>query len=165
MSLYEEWKELMENQTDDTIDAFWKEYCEGEIAIYTHILEHKDEHLHGKVNELAAQFGCRPVIFEGFLDGATQSLTHDFDPVPVIEDCEIDLEFDFQKLYYNMWKADATHLYTLDAWDNVLTEEERSKISREYKKSKIYHAPKKPGRNDPCPCGSGKKYKNCCGRN
>ena len=26
-------------------------------------------------------------------------------------------------------------------------------------------ADKKPGRNDPCPCGSGKKYKNCCGRN
>ena len=24
---------------------------------------------------------------------------------------------------------------------------------------------KKPGRNDPCPCGSGKKYKNCCGMN
>ena len=26
-------------------------------------------------------------------------------------------------------------------------------------------ADKTPGRNDPCPCGSGKKYKNCCGRN
>lgn len=24
---------------------------------------------------------------------------------------------------------------------------------------------KAPGRNDPCPCGSGKKYKNCCGQN
>ncbi|NLV51002.1 MAG: hypothetical protein GXY20_09970 [Clostridiales bacterium] len=24
---------------------------------------------------------------------------------------------------------------------------------------------KKPGRNEPCPCGSGKKYKYCCGRN
>ena len=23
---------------------------------------------------------------------------------------------------------------------------------------------KKPGRNDPCPCGSGKKYKQCCGQ-
>ena len=23
--------------------------------------------------------------------------------------------------------------------------------------------PKKPGRNDPCPCGSGKKFKKCCG--
>ncbi len=27
------------------------------------------------------------------------------------------------------------------------------------------HVAKKVGRNDPCPCGSGKKYKNCCGRN
>ena len=26
-------------------------------------------------------------------------------------------------------------------------------------------AEKKVGRNDPCPCGSGKKYKNCCGAN
>ena len=26
-------------------------------------------------------------------------------------------------------------------------------------------AGKKVGRNDPCPCGSGKKYKKCCGRN
>jgi preprotein translocase subunit SecA len=23
---------------------------------------------------------------------------------------------------------------------------------------------RKPGRNDPCPCGSGKKYKHCCGK-
>ena len=27
-----------------------------------------------------------------------------------------------------------------------------------------YRAPKKVGRNEPCPCGSGKKYKKCCGR-
>jgi len=25
-------------------------------------------------------------------------------------------------------------------------------------------AEKKVGRNEPCPCGSGKKYKNCCGK-
>ena len=29
---------------------------------------------------------------------------------------------------------------------------------------KPMHAKKTPGRNDPCPCGSGKKYKNCCGK-
>jgi uncharacterized protein YecA (UPF0149 family) len=33
---------------------------------------------------------------------------------------------------------------------------------------KVYHTPvvkeKVPGRNRPCPCGSGKKYKNCCGK-
>ena len=28
-----------------------------------------------------------------------------------------------------------------------------------------FRAKKTPGRNDPCPCGSGKKYKHCCGRN
>lgn len=31
-------------------------------------------------------------------------------------------------------------------------------------KTKPARAKKKPGRNDPCPCGSGKKYKNCCGK-
>jgi tetratricopeptide (TPR) repeat protein len=31
-----------------------------------------------------------------------------------------------------------------------------------WRKPKAYQ-PVKPGRNDPCPCGSGKKYKRCCG--
>ena len=33
------------------------------------------------------------------------------------------------------------------------------------KKAPVTADGKKVGRNDPCPCGSGKKYKNCCGRN
>lgn len=32
-------------------------------------------------------------------------------------------------------------------------------------KSASTHSGPKPGRNDPCPCGSGKKYKQCCGLN
>ena len=35
----------------------------------------------------------------------------------------------------------------------------------EAKKKPVTKDGKKIGRNDPCPCGSGKKYKNCCGRN
>ena len=31
-------------------------------------------------------------------------------------------------------------------------------------KSKPVKRDKKVGRNDPCPCGSGKKYKQCCGK-
>lgn len=31
-------------------------------------------------------------------------------------------------------------------------------------KNKQYTADKKPKRNEPCPCGSGKKYKSCCGK-
>ena len=30
---------------------------------------------------------------------------------------------------------------------------------------KVRNTEKEIGRNDPCPCGSGKKYKNCCGKN
>ena len=36
--------------------------------------------------------------------------------------------------------------------------------SDEVVKKKPVTVNKKPGRNDPCPCGSGKKYKNCCGK-
>lgn len=59
----------------------------------------------------------------------------------------------------------------------VLSVQPRAEIKREQvakpldtggdgslKKSGV-KAKKTPGRNDPCPCGSGKKYKHCCGRN
>ena len=36
---------------------------------------------------------------------------------------------------------------------------------REYKQETVRRDQPKVGRNDPCPCGSGKKYKHCCGRN
>ncbi len=36
--------------------------------------------------------------------------------------------------------------------------------TREQRKPEPFVAPKRVGRNDPCPCGSGKKYKNCHGR-
>lgn len=35
---------------------------------------------------------------------------------------------------------------------------------REHKQETFRRDQPKVGRNDPCPCGSGKKYKNCCGR-
>ncbi len=35
----------------------------------------------------------------------------------------------------------------------------------EVKKKPVTNDGAKVGRNDPCPCGSGKKYKNCCGKN
>ena len=165
MSLYTEWKDLLENQTDETFESFWKEYSDAEIAIYTHILSHSNEHLKGTVKNLSEKFNCRPLMFEGFLDGITSSLNNALDVQAVTEETEIDLDVDFEKLYYNMWKADAPHLYSLDPWDTLFTPEKKKEIIREFKKSKIYHAPVKISRNEPCPCGSGKKYKNCCGKN
>ncbi len=56
----------------------------------------------------------------------------------------------------------------------VLSPEEAQKIlsklkiaveqSEKAKKSQTVHKKEEVGRNEPCPCGSGKKYKNCCGK-
>lgn len=165
MSLYKQWVDLMEGQTDETFDAFWKEYSETETRIYTHILESKEPRLAGKFSELTAKFEADPVIFMGFLDGIQTSLNNPMELEAVNEDTEIDLDIDFEKLFFNMLKADADYLYTLKAWEGIFSEEKIMQIIKDFKRSKIVHKEKEPGRNDPCPCGSGKKYKKCCGAN
>ncbi|MDE8735483.1 SEC-C metal-binding domain-containing protein, partial [Eubacteriales bacterium DFI.9.88] len=80
------------------------------------------------------------------------------------EDSEVELDIDLEKLYYNMLAADADYLYGLPQWEKLLSEEKRQEFVKAYKKSKTVVKGEKIGRNDPCPCGSGKKYKNCCGR-
>ena len=163
MSLYKQWVDLMEGQTDETFDAFWKEYSETETRIYTYILESKEPRLAGKFSELTAKFEADPVIFMGFLDGIQTSLNNPMELEAVNEDTEIDLDIDFEKLFFNMLKADADYLYTLKAWEGIFSEEKIMQIIKDFKRSKIVHKEKEPGRNDPCPCGSGKKYKKCCG--
>ena len=54
--------------------------------------------------------------------------------------------------------------------EQKIEREEAPKITGTNKDAEVEKKPyvrkgAKIGRNDPCPCGSGKKYKNCCGRN
>ena len=165
MTLYKQWVDLMEGQTEETFEEFWKEYSDTETKIYEHILANKDVHLAGTFNELVSKFDANPVIFMGFLDGINTSIKTANDLETITEDTNLDLDVDFEKLFFNMLKADADYLYTLPQWDDVLSEERRIEIVKEYKRSKTVHKEKEPGRNDPCPCGSGKKYKKCCGAN
>ena len=58
-----------------------------------------------------------------------------------------------------------SYMNTLPEWDDILTEEKREEIAKAYRRSKTVVKEPKIGRNDPCPCGSGKKYKKCCGKN
>jgi preprotein translocase subunit SecA len=164
MSLYEQWVELMDSQTEETFEDFWKEYSEAETKLYTHILKNKDTNLNGTFRELASNFGVRSTIFMGFLDGINSSLKVENDLDAITEDTALNLSIDFEKLFFNMLKADADYLYTLPQWEDVLSEERRMEITKEFKRSKTVHKEKEPGRNDPCPCGSGKKYKKCCGK-
>ncbi len=166
MSLVKEWTTLLTTQTEDSFEDFWKEYSTAEMKIYEDILSNKQQHYKGNFKECADKYDVRPVIFCGFLDGIQDSLASgQLDMEGVDESTDFDFNIDFAKLYYNMHKAEATHLYNLKSWENVLSEEERATITKEYKKSKTLVKGEKIGRNQPCPCGSGKKYKHCCGRN
>mgnify|MGYP000781382307 len=68
-------------------------------------------------------------------------------------------------LYKNMVGARAEWLYELPEWDALIDADRRKELYKEQKLSTTIVKGKKIGRNDPCPCGSGKKYKKCCGKN
>ena len=72
---------------------------------------------------------------------------------------------DFDDVDKNMVDAKADWLYNLPAWDEIFDAETKHALYLEQKKSGTVVVGKKIGRNDPCPCGSGKKYKKCCGKN
>ncbi len=165
MSLYQEWVDLYENQTKETFQKFWEEYSGAETRIYQSILAAADPVVTGRLAETAASFSVKNPIFMGFLDGINESLVTPIEYQEMTEDSEFRLEIDFEKLYFNMLNANADYLYTLPEWDGILSEEKRAEITKNYRRSKTVVKGKKIGRNEPCPCGSGKKYKNCCGRN
>ncbi|MEA4922129.1 MAG: SEC-C metal-binding domain-containing protein [Eubacteriaceae bacterium] len=166
MTLYKDWTKLMQSQTDDTFEEFWKEYSGTEKRIYSDILDHPKDHFKGTFTELVEKYDADPVLFTGFLDGIQDSLiSGKLKLEDIKEDTAVDFEIDLEQLYFNMLKADAAYLYTLDQWDDILDVEKKEKITKDYKRSKTVVKEKKVGRNDPCPCGSGKKYKHCCGRN
>ena len=165
MTLFKQWTKLIEGQTKETFDDFWKEYSEAETKIYSDILDHPDQPVDGTLGELAEKYEVRPIIFMGFLDGINESIKEQNDLDTFDETTPVHLEIIPETLYYNMLKADAQHLYSVEGWDDILTEDERKQITKDFRRSGTVVKGKKIGRNDPCPCGSGKKYKHCCGRN
>ena len=161
--LHAQWSDLLENQTKETFKSFWSEYSDCEEKIYSDLLKTSDLSIKGTVEELSSKYSVKPIFFMGFLDGINSSIEKELDLDSIDESSEIDIKVIAEKLYYNMLEADAEHLHSLEEWDDVLSEEEREKIETEYRRSRTVVKEKLPGRNDPCPCGSGKKYKKCCG--
>lgn len=167
MSLLTEWREKAYSQEADQkeIERLWNNYFHIEKGIYEKLLANPDEVVTGTVKELAEKYDTTVEIMTGFLDGINDSLVKENPIEEMTEDTEVNLGFDKEKLYYNMVGAGADWLYGLPAWDDLLTQEKRKELYLASKKSNTVVKPKKIGRNEPCPCGSGKKYKFCCGKN
>ena len=165
-TLYQQWQNIAYDETADRsqLEKFWGTYFQIEKEIYEKLLSNPDEAVKGTVKELAEKFGQEVLTMIGFLDGINESLLIELDLDTVEEDTVISLAFDKERLYKNMVAAKADWLYELPQWNDIFTEEKRKELYKEQKKSGTVVKPHKIGRNDPCPCGSGKKYKHCCGR-
>lgn len=166
MGLLQTWREFAYNQnlSQKESDEIWNAYFEVEMGIYKQILSTPETVVTGTVKELAEKYNADLMTMVGFLDGINDSLKEENPIDEMTEDTVVNLGFDSKKLYYNMVEAKAEWLYTLPEWDVLLTEAERKELYLQQKKSGTVYKEKKVGRNDPCPCGSGKKYKKCCGR-
>ena len=144
---------------------FWSNYFTIEKGIYELLLADHETVVTGTVKELAEKYNVQVSVMVGFLDGINDSLKTPNPIEEMEEDTVVSLEFDKEKLYYNMVEAKADWLYELPQWDNILTPERRKELYKEQKASGTIVKEKKVGRNEPCPCGSGKKFKFCCGKN
>ena len=148
MALLQEWRDKAYSQQADRgqLQKFWTDYFLIEKGIYEQLLSNPDEVVRGTVKELAEKYNVDVMTMVGFLDGINDG-------------------YDLETLYKNMVDAKADWLYELPQWNNIFSEEKRKELYKEQKKSGTVVKGPKIGRNDPCPCGSGKKYKYCCGRN
>ena len=167
MSLLTQWRQFAYGQEANTKKGqmFWASYFNLEKGIYEQLLANPDEVVTGTVEELANKYGVDLIIMVGFLDGINDSLKNPNPIEEMTEDTVVNLDYDTELLYKNMVEAKAEWLYTLDVWNTLIPDENRRKeLYKEQKSSHTVVKDKKVSRNEPCPCGSGKKYKFCCGR-
>ena len=167
MGLLQQWRDWAYNFDDRTREGqqFWASYFQMEQGIYKQLLANPNEVVSGTVEELAKKYEIETILMAGFLDGIDESLVTPNDIENMEADTVVSLDIDLEKLYYNMVACRADWLYNLEEWDALLTPEQRKALYKKEKSSKTVVKPPKVGRNDPCPCGSGKKFKYCCGAN
>lgn len=167
MTLLETWRDKAYGETLSVKDRakLWKDYFAKEKSIYEELLEDSSKTVSGTVKELADKWDTDVETMTGFLDGINDSLKKANPIEKMKESTKVTLDLDLEKLYKNMVAAKADWLYNLPQWDKHFTEEERKTMAHDQRMSGTVIKDKKIGRNDPCPCGSGKKYKFCCGKN
>ena len=166
MALLDQWRDVAydESANKGDLQRFWGDYFKKEQAIYKELLAAPDTEVKGTVKELADKYGVTVMEMTGFLDGIQESLVNPNPIEEMEEDTEVSLRFDKELLYKNMVAADAEWLYGLEEWKEIFDEDKLKELYKEQKSSQtVVNAPKIYP-NDPCPCGSGKKYKKCCGR-
>ena len=167
MSLLKQWRDKAydESANKGDLQRLWADYFEKEKTIYASLLKNPDKEVTGSVKELSEKYGVDLMTMVGFLDGINDSLKTPNPIEDMDEDTVVSLGFDKERLFKNMVAAGAEWLYELEEWRPIFDEETRKRLYLEQKQSGTVKKAQKIYPNDPCPCGSGKKYKKCHGRN
>ncbi len=165
-TLLEQWRSVAYNDKADKafVQQFWNSYFLQEKEVYARLLKNPDQVEEGTVAELAERFGLTVQTMTGFLDGINDSLITPNPIEEMDEQTHVQLGFDKALLYKNMVEAEADWLYNLEEWNSIFDEDTRKALYKEQKSSHTIVREERIYPNDPCTCGSGKKYKKCCGR-
>ena len=166
MKLLDVWRSKAYDERADKsqLQPIWNTYFALEKGFYQKLLPEK-EVVKGTVKELCEKYEIDTFYMTGILDGINDSLVTPNPIEEMEEDTMISLEYDKELLYKNMVAAGADWLYNLEEWNEYFTEDEKKALYKEQKASTTIQKDVKVYPNDPCPCGSGKKYKKCCGKN
>lgn len=165
MTLYEQWDKYgEESKSEEEYKSIVEAYLMKEKDIYDYILSNRDEVIQGTISDLGKKFEMNDVEFLGFVDGINDSIKNKYELETLTADSEVIFEIDYERLYLNMLDANAEWLYGLEQWNETLSQDKRKEIQKDFNRSKIVVKEKKIGRNESCDCGSGKKYKKCCGK-
>lgn len=165
----EEYKSLLNRQKgnyfipdDDTIRA----YGFGKFIEKTDEYKAVQKHLSKAIKDSD--------MAEGMLEEIAGHITRDDWGIPQVMNCLYDWEvaFDNPKAAEHMTEALSEWIYGIRRWSECgysrkelgMENEEAKFIAYAENKSNIKLSAKKVYPNAPCPCGSGKKYKKCCGR-
>ncbi len=166
MKLLDAWRSKAYDERADRsqLQPIWNTYFALEKGFYQKLLPEK-EVVKGTVKELCEKYDIDTFYMTGILDGINDSLVTPNPIEEMDEDTVVSLEYDKELLYKNMVAAGADWLYNLEEWNEYFTEDEKKALYKEQKSSTTVKKEERIYPNDPCPCGSGKKYKKCCGKN
>ena len=141
-NVLKDYEEKLKDVPYEVVDEF-----EKTIALKV-IDSHWMEHI-STMSHLREGIGLRGYANENPLQAYTMEGFQLFDDMMMAINKEVSMYLLKSEIRQNLERKEVVkHVITNDSKDTVKVQKKSSKV----------------GRNDPCPCGSGKKYKNCCGK-
>ena len=130
MALFKDWQDFADKKSAEPgAEQYWTQYF-LEKRIFTRSSSRAKLRRAAPYRRSLTNFGVDIIEMTGYLDGINESLKAENDLENMTAETEVSLDYEPEKLYYNMVGAKAEWLYKLPQWDSILTEEKRKELYR-----------------------------------